>query len=164
MRFILIMKRIVLTLLSLSLPALADQLPPDAEALKAKRDAKIAEINRTYAAELDKLQKKAMADGNLQAATTIQKEIEAVSANSFLNGDESLKSKISGSRWKHSVKGWIITFREDGKISKSWGKLVPPWSIKDGVVLVEDSVFKPQAGGDRMVATGGDKEGTWIKQ
>ncbi len=49
-------------------------LPPDAAALKANRDTRIAAINRTYAAELEKLQKKAMDGGNLTAANEIQKE------------------------------------------------------------------------------------------
>lgn len=57
------------------------QLPPDAAALKAKRDAKIAEIDRIYAAELEKCQKRAMADGNLKVANEIEREIARVIPN-----------------------------------------------------------------------------------
>lgn len=78
------MKRVLFLLVGLSLVTFgAESLPPNAEALKARRDSKIAEINRVYAAELEKLKKLALADGNLSGATVIQKEIEAVSPNPF---------------------------------------------------------------------------------
>lgn len=80
------MIRQTLFLLALSLcPVLADRLPPDALELKGKRDAKVAEIDRAYAAALDKLQKKAMESGNLSAANEIQKEIERVTKNPFVD-------------------------------------------------------------------------------
>lgn len=78
------MKTTILLILAVAVAACgAESLPPNAEALKARRDAKIADINRVYAAELEKLKKLALADGNLTGATVIQKEIEAVSPNPF---------------------------------------------------------------------------------
>ena len=63
--------------LVLTLPLQAE-LPADAAALKAKHDTKITEIHLTYANELEKLQKRAMADGNLTAANEIENEIARV--------------------------------------------------------------------------------------
>lgn len=62
---------------------MANPLPSDAADLKAKRDARISEINRTYAAEMEKLRTKAMNSGNLTAANAIQQEIESVTPNPF---------------------------------------------------------------------------------
>jgi hypothetical protein len=96
-----------LCLLALIVPLSAQQLPPDAVALKSKRDARISEINRTYAAELEKLQKKAMEGGNLTAANEIQREIATV-APEPLTLDSSLLSK----RWVYSVPGGTTTILE----------------------------------------------------
>lgn len=107
-------------------------LPPDAEALKAKRDAKIAEINRTYAAELEKMQKKAMDAGNLTAANEIQGELAAVVSAPFKNDpattppvaaqtveDERLKPLIGV--WKRDYDNgiWTITDTKGGVFNGS---------------------------------------------
>lgn len=63
----------------------ADVLPPDAADLKAKRDTRLSEINRTYVAEMEKLQKKAMNEGNLEAANAIQQEILKATPDPFRN-------------------------------------------------------------------------------
>lgn len=135
------MKRVMLFLLGLSLVSFgSEQLPPNAEALKARRDAKIAEINRVYAAELEKLKKLALADGNLSGATVIQKEIEAVSPNPFkeddlegvwtatFSGDKSVKRVITkshvvdeiGGKHPYSIKGDTISVEWGGSL---WERL-----------------------------------------
>jgi hypothetical protein len=80
------MRSLLALLTVLCLPLLADGLPPDVAALKAKRDAKIAEINQTYATALEALQKKALREGNLDAANLIEKEIAASVPNPLKTG------------------------------------------------------------------------------
>jgi co-chaperonin GroES (HSP10) len=152
-----------LCLFALMVPLSAQQLPPDAAALKAKRNAKIAEINRTYAAELDKLQKKAMDGGNLTAANEIQKEIESVTPDPFSNGDKEILQKLRGTSWKHEGTNKVMTFREDGKLGKSWGKLNPEWTVKNEVVSVEDSKIRISSDWKSMSVKGGDKVGKWTR-
>lgn len=96
----------------------ADVLPPDAAALKAKRDTRLSEINRTYVAEMEKLQKKAMNDNNLEAANAIQQEILKATPDPFradastapppgstLNEDPKLKPLIGV--WKRDTDNWV---------------------------------------------------------
>ena len=169
------MKNTFFLLSLLSFPLFAADLPPDAAALKGRRDAKIAEINQIYANELEKLQKLALKNGSLEAANAIEQEIAAVVANPFKERDPSkekisnkesdsaMKARISGSRWKSTSNGRVITFREDGKITKSWGRLTPNWTIQSGALYVEDSVFKTGKDNSEMLADGGDKGGIWLK-
>ncbi|MCP5543117.1 MAG: hypothetical protein H7A49_04340 [Akkermansiaceae bacterium] len=78
-----------LLLLITFLPSLAlADLPAEAAALRAKRDAKVAEIDRVYAAELEKLQKRLMQAGNLKAANEIETEIARVVPNPFKEDPE----------------------------------------------------------------------------
>lgn len=156
--------RTLTTLLALiSLPVLAAELPADAATLKGKRDAKIAEINQIYANELEKLQKLALKNGSLEAANAIEKEIAAAVPNPLKESDTMMKSRIAGSRWKNTKSGWVIIFRDDGKITKSWGKLTPEWTVKNGDLFVEDSIFKKGKDNSQMHAKGGDKDGLWLK-
>lgn len=163
-------------LLALLAPRLfAADLPPDAAELKGRRDTKIAEINQIYANELKKLQKLALKSGSLEVANTIEQEIAAVMQNplkeriptneksSPKESDVAMKRRILGSHWKNTSRGWVIFFREDGKITKSWGRLTPDWTIKSGALYVEDSVFKAGKDNSEMLADGGDKGGIWIK-
>lgn len=100
------MKTTLLLLALLSLPVFAGDLPPDAAALKGKRDAKIAEINQLYANELEKLQKLALKNGSLEAANAIEKEIAAVIPNPLVN-------PIVGKwKWGNTL---IAEFTPDGK-------------------------------------------------
>lgn len=92
-------------LLPLCLPLLAGELPPDAAALKVKRDVKIAEINQLYANELEKLQKLALKNGSLEAANAIEKEIAAAAPNP-LRDSNSLRSIVG--KWKRSGAGTNI--------------------------------------------------------
>lgn len=88
------MKTTVLILCGLfSAMSTLSALPAAAADLKAKRDAKVAEIDRVYAAELDKLQRRLMADGNLASANEVEDEIKRVSVNPF--ADE--KPKVASS-------------------------------------------------------------------
>lgn len=77
------MRHAIIILLASSAIITANPLPPDAVDLKAKRDTKIAEINRAYAAAMENLRKKAMITGNLSAANAIQQEIDAVTPDPF---------------------------------------------------------------------------------
>lgn len=139
----------------------AEPLPANAEALKARRDAKIAEVNRVYAAELEKFKKQAMADGNLSAATVIQKEIEAVSPNPFREEDLDgvWTATFSGEK---SVKR-VIT--KSHVVDEIGGK--HPFSIKGDTIFVEwggtlwerlkidpknpDTLIGTNSGGSRLV-------------
>ena len=152
--------KIILILAALIVP-LSAALPPDAAALKAKRDAKVAQIDRVYAAELDKLQKKAMAAGNLAAANEIEKEIAAAAPDPFVTGDDAIAKKLRGTSWQHQGSNKVMIFREDGKLQKSWGKLNPEWTVKNGTVSVEDSKIKIAPDWSSMNVRGGDKDGEW---
>ncbi len=118
-------------------------LPPDAEALKSKRDAKIAEINGVYATELAKLQKKAMAAGNLEVANEIEKEIAKATPDPF---GSSKFPKLDG-KWlvngksTRIFKGDLLTDETSGKHSCSydgesitiqWGKSWEKLSVDSG--------------------------------
>lgn len=131
------MIRQTLLLLALSLcPVLADRLPPDALELKGKRDAKVAEIDRAYAAALDKLQKKAMESGNLSAANEIQKEIERVTKNPFQDDSP----KIEGSRWKWGSGGELSLMKGGRAEHSKWEKPGKWTQESDGAIrLVSDS-------------------------
>lgn len=112
----------------------AGTLPPDAALLRAKRDSKILEINRIYAAELDKLQKKAMASGDLEAATLIQKEIDEVTPDPF---KEDTANQIVG-KWKMFGKSGNVVKREFTSthlIDESGGK--HPYEVKDGFITIK---------------------------
>jgi hypothetical protein len=94
------MRTFLILYASLLTAALA-QLPPDAAVLKAKRDAKVAEIDRIYAIELEICQKRAMADGNLTKANEIEKEIARViqdplaPKSASTTGDEAASPEMS---------------------------------------------------------------------
>jgi len=150
---------LAVALLSFSMNLSADRLPPDAEALQAKRDAKVAEINQAYATALEKLMKKAMAEGNLEAAKVIEEEINKATPDPFVT----LKEKVSGSQWMNPTNSWVIKFRKDGKMEKSWGSLTPEWDIKDDVVIAEGTTFKFGESPSQMIATGGSKGGVWVR-
>lgn len=154
----------ILILLCFAVSAFADTLPPDAAALKGKRDAKVAEINRLYARELDKIQKRALRDGDMKGAEAIAKEIAEAEPNPFLSGEKAVSAKLRNSQWKHEETGRILTFHEDGTASKSWGKLRPTWEVRNETIYVEDSKFIISTAGDQMTSQGRDKEGVWVKQ
>lgn len=127
--------RATFVLLALSLPLFA--LPPDAAALKAKRDAKIAEVNKTYADELAKLQKRAMADGNLAGANEVAAEIARVAPTS-------LKDSLVAQKWNYSVpdgKTTILEIRSDGTavVADSGELFWRSWKVSDDGKL--DVVF-----------------------
>jgi hypothetical protein len=145
--------------LGLALSLSAETLPPDAAALQAKRDAKVAEINQHYAAALEKLKKKAMAEGNLETAKLLESEIAKATPDPFLT----TKDKVVGTQWKNPTNSWVITFRKDGKMEKSWGKLTPDWKVKDDAVLAEGTIFKFADTPSQMIASGGGKDGIWVK-
>ena len=123
------------------------ELPPEAAELKAKRDAKIAEIDRAYADELGKMQKKAMAAGNLAVANEIQKEISAVTHDPFSEEDTLGKSRVTPEiltvgEWRFDVKqpAYTTHFRfasnqdvfERGKASP-----VGKWFIRNGKIRMD---------------------------
>ncbi|GAA5131049.1 hypothetical protein JIN84_06215 [Luteolibacter yonseiensis] len=96
-------------------------LPPDAAALKAKRDAKVAEIDRIYALELEKCQKRAMEDGNLAGANEIEQEFERLFS-------DPLKPKAAAD------KGGVAMSPEMARLKGLWKRESDSivWEFKDG--------------------------------
>lgn len=134
---------LVMPFVSLSYAA----LPPEAAELKVKREAKIAEIDRTYVAELEKLQKKAMAAGNLAVANEIQKEISEVTHDPFSEENTLGKSRVTPEiltvgEWRLDVKKPAYTTHlrfapnqdvfERGKASP-----VGKWFIRNGKIRMD---------------------------
>jgi hypothetical protein len=66
--------KIIVTLLLLTVSAFG-QLTGEARILKEKRDAKVAEIDKIYRAELEKLKLKALQEKDTDAAISISKEL-----------------------------------------------------------------------------------------
>ncbi len=138
-------------------------LPPDAEALKAKRDAKVAEIDRIYATELEKFQKKAMADGNLAGANEIEKEIGRVVKDPFKAG--SAPNLVGKWRWTlngHPRKTLQREFTATHLIDEDGDK--HPYEIADGKITItwgnglwEKLTFDPS---DPDTLTGANTAGT----
>lgn len=131
------MIRHLLCLLALATPLHAD-LPPAAADLKFRRDAKVAELNRTYAAELAKLQKRAMEDGNLTAANQIQKEIESVTPDPFKDDPPPADALVG--KWLWIVKGpkaKSVTreFTKTHMIDERGDK--HPYQIKDRILIID---------------------------
>lgn len=101
-------------MLSTASASLLHALPPDAADLKAKRDYRVAEIDRVYAAELAKLQKRAMDSGNLTAANEIQKEIETVTPNPFADDDPTKpKTQTPESKIDERLKPLVGVWKRD---------------------------------------------------
>jgi hypothetical protein len=109
------MKTKLLFLWVLCLNVYGETLPPDAEALRAKRDAKIAEINQIYATALEKLMKKAMVEGNLETAKLLEEEMNKAAPDPFKVKDPLLsligKWKRVGGGNKHD--GDIFEFTDE---------------------------------------------------
>lgn len=123
--------KLLICVLLMCASALAETLPPNAALLRAKRDAKIAEINRIYAAELDKLQKKAMSTGNLTAATALQKEIDEVTPDPF-------KEEVLVGKWKMvGPSGVVVTreFTQTHLIDETGGK--HPYEINGSTLTIK---------------------------
>lgn len=131
------MIRHLLCLLALVTPLRAD-LPPAAADLKLRRDAKVAQLDRTYAEELTKLRKRAMEDGNLTAANEIQKEIEAVTQDPFKDDPPPANALVG--KWLWTVKGpkpksvtreFTSTHMIDERGEKH------PYQIKDRILIID---------------------------
>lgn len=107
------MKTTVLILCGLfSAMSTLSALPAAAADLKAKRDAKVAEIDRVYAAELDKLQRRLMADGNLASANEVEDEIKRVTVNPF--ADEKISTAALLGKWMRNTDKNVFVIH-DGK-------------------------------------------------
>ncbi len=113
------MKTKLFLLLVLSVNAFGETLPPDAAALKAKRDAKIAEINQLYATALEKLMKKAMAEGNLDTAKLLEDEMNEAAPDPFVE-KTAVAAKVTDSanpivgKWKWG-ESLVAEFTPDGR-------------------------------------------------
>lgn len=126
------MKTITLLLLMVSLNTFGETLPPDAAALRAKRDARVTEIDRIYVAELEKLQAKHMRDGALDAANRISDEINRVMPDPFFKPEE----KYDGTVWAWGS-GGELTLEKGGKaIHTKWGRS-GKWKVDGDSVMVE---------------------------
>lgn len=81
------------------------QLTGEARILKEKRDAKIAEINKIYQAELEKLKLKALQEKNTDAAIAIANELgeDSGTFKQSVSVQEPLKHIIG--RWKKADSG-----------------------------------------------------------
>lgn len=117
----------------------------------------------TYVTELSKLQKKYMAAGNLAAANEIEKKIAKATPEPMLTGDATIRAKLEDTSWKLDGSTKIMTFRADGKLYKSWGRLNPIWSVKNDTVYVEDSKINIDSRCESMMVSGGEKAGKWIR-
>jgi hypothetical protein len=123
--------KLILMLMVLPVCVLADSapvLPAAAVELKAKRDAKIAEINRVYAVELEKIQKKAMAAGNLTGANEIEKEIAAVVENPL--------DPMIG-KWKWGTGGELDLQSNGSAVHSKWGGKGKWKKIKENQIQLE---------------------------
>lgn len=153
------------SLLSLSLNLSADRLPPDAEALKAKRDAKIAEINQLYAEALGKLQKKAMAEGNLESAKLLEDEIAKATPDPFFKPEQ---------RYENTVWAWgsggELTLEKGGKATHSKWSRSGKWKVEGDAVIVESDAgtkFKVMFESDdaaQVISTTGGKSTSLVKK
>jgi len=101
------MKAKLMLLLAMSMTLTAQTLPPDAEALRAKRDAKVAEINQLYATALEKLMRKAMAEGNIDAAKALEDEMHAAAPDPFEE-----KPSLTG-KWRRDTDGLVFEFKDE---------------------------------------------------
>jgi hypothetical protein len=154
---------VLVAALAVTSSLVAEEVPLDLQQLISQRKAAIEKINRTFLGELEKLQRGYMKSGNLEAANRVQKEIDRLRPEARpVDKDEMVREEIAGTSWKNS-KGWVITFRSDGRISKSWGKLTPAWSVRNGRIYCEGSEFS--FSNDRLTlrGRGGDKGGEWVK-
>ena len=102
------MKPLLILLLA---PGIALASPPELKDLQAKRAAKIAEIDRIYASELEKLQEKLMKRGDLAGANKVEGEIRKVVGSEF--------SSLIGT-WRRDSDGglWEITSTSAGVFNK----------------------------------------------
>jgi len=138
-------------------------LPYEVTQLKAKREAEIAKIDMRYGQALESLKVRYTKDGNLEAANAVQALLDEMGPVEALVGENFIRQTVSGASWKQSGTTKVITFRSDGKISKSWGQLSPPWEVKNGKVLAEGTEFTLSKDAKSLIAKGGKKDGTWVK-
>jgi hypothetical protein len=126
------MKTTLLILMALSACAFGQTLPPDAAALQAKRDAKVAEINQHYAAALERLKKKAMAEGNLETAKLLESEIAKATPDPFFKPEE----KYNGTVWAWGS-GGELTLEKGGKATHTKWSRSGKWKVEGDSVMVE---------------------------
>ena len=123
------MKPLLILLLA---PGIALASPPELKDLQAKRAAKIAEIDRIYASELEKLQEKLMRRGDLAGANKVEEEIRKVVKDPFGVDLEGV--------WVYSVPGGketVVKFSRDGRAVDDKGRVVwPKWSIEGGILTI----------------------------
>jgi hypothetical protein len=103
----------LLTALTYGLIADAGEMPADAAHLKALRDAKVAEIQRTYLMELAKLKEKHTKAGNLEGAKAIDEELGNTDASGKDAKSESADpiSSLVG-KWRRDYDSAIFEFKD----------------------------------------------------
>jgi len=131
------MKTKLLLLFVLSVNAFGETLPPDAEALRAKRDAKIAEINQLYATALEKLMKKAMAEGNLETAKVLEAEIAKATPDPFFKPEE----KYDNTVWAWGS-GGEVSFSKGGRMTHSRWSGGGKWKMVGKEILITSPAGK----------------------
>ncbi|MDB4416822.1 hypothetical protein N9115_00325 [bacterium] len=128
---------------------------------KARENA-LKPIDQKYLSALRNLKDRLMKSGNLEGATAVEAEIKrmqgnpnpGVSASKAPSNDQELVDFIAGNRWKFD-NNRIVTFRENGKINKSWGKLSPPWRVKGMKIYFENKIIKLDDSLDKMIVVSG---------
>lgn len=141
----------------------AAALPYEVTELRNKRDAKVAEIDRVYLDELEKLKTNYVKAGNLEVANAIRDIIDGMRAPVIVGGDDALRKSMNGTSWKREGSDKVLTFRPDGKVSKSWGQLTPGWEVRNGRIHAEGTEFAMSKDNKSLKARGGKKDGQWTR-
>jgi len=136
------MKRfqILTTLTILIGAATAVELPYDIKKLQIQRAQRIAEIDRTYLRELEKLKLTYTKAGNLEVVVVVERLIKELDPGDLPKTDGDLQTFLQGTAWEFD-KGRTITFGKNGKLKKSWGVLEPKWRVKGMKVYFESKVL-----------------------
>jgi len=136
------MKIIAYTILSMAILSSTltaeTKYPGELSAIIKKRARSIELLNRKYVKDLLTLQNKYTKRGDLKSANLVADCIRKVS-NIPIN-DKELTEFLKGTKWIFSGKS-TITFAASGKVIKSWGRLSPPWKVKNMQVIYGDKIF-----------------------
>lgn len=117
-----------------SLTTLAETLPHDVVKLKSQRDAKVAEIDRVFIAELEKLKTKYTKEGNHDAASGIAKLIaDTHGPDPFAKTDA---EKVV-TRYKWGTGGELTLYGTGRAKHSAWEKDGTWRKTEDGTILLE---------------------------
>ncbi|MDG1073308.1 MAG: hypothetical protein P8P32_16995 [Akkermansiaceae bacterium] len=134
---------------------------------KARENA-LKPIDQNYLAALRNLKGRLLKSRDLEGANAVESEIKrlqgksapAVSNLKAPTNDQELVDFIWGTRWKFD-NNRIVTFRENGKISKSWGRKSPAWEVKGMKIYFEKKIIKLGDSLDKMIVVSGSELGKY---